>query len=306
MAVADEGTDVVTLYLRELNGDLLSAGQEVALARAIARGRRAKALLCRAAGNGKTARLERAAARGAAAREKLIVANRRLVVSIAKKHLAGGVPLADLVQEGNVGLVLAAEQYDYRRGVRFASFAFWPIRQAITRAIAQQRYAVHVPAGVHETLRKLRRVAGRLALQGRAVTAEMLAQEMGLPARVMAELLPLLEAPLSLDQPVGEGDGRTTLGDFVADGGTPPPDEAAALGTLRGQLETAMNRLLTERERRVLQLHFGWDSGGDGLTLGEIGRELGLTAERIRVIEEKALKKLNRWYTRYGSSIGLV
>lgn len=298
-AVAAPGPGDLTLseeslpvYLREIGRvPLLSAEDEVRLAREIEAGRLAAERLKNnpdlpAQEAAELRRLER---QGEQARRRLIEANLRLVVSVARRYTGRGIPLADLIQEGNLGLLRAVEKFDYRRGFKFSTYATWWIRQSVARALADDARAVRLPVHVLEAMGRLVRTTNRLQQElGRDPTDEEIAAAMELPVERVRELEGFLPPPVSLESPVGE-DREAVLGDFIEDDGV-DLDEAAARGSLSDQIEQALGSL-TPRERRVLRLRYGLE-GGREYTFSEIGETLGVTRERARQLEAKALRKL--------------
>ena len=258
--------DPVRMYLKEIGKvPLLSAEEEIELAKRMENGDQA-------------------------AKKRLAEANLRLVVSIAKRYVGRGMLFLDLIQEGNLGLIKAVEKFDYTKGYKFSTYATWWIRQAITRAIADQARTIRIPVHMVETINKLIRVSRQLLQElGREPTPEEIAKEMNMPVDRVREILKISQEPVSLETPIGEEED-SHLGDFIQDDNVPVPADAAAFTLLREQLNEVLDTL-TEREQKVLKLRFGLDDGR-ARTLEEVGREFNVTRERIRQIEAKALRKL--------------
>jgi RNA polymerase primary sigma factor len=285
-------SDLVRIYLREIGRvPLLTAEDEVELAKAIEAGLFAEEKL----GGGIPmlgaihGDLELLVGEGVKSKQRLIEANLRLVVSIAKRYIGRGLVFLDLIQEGNLGLIRAVEKFDYTRGYKFSTYATWWIRQAITRAIADQARTIRVPVHMVETINKLARVQRQLHQElGREASPEEVAAEMGLEPERVAEIQRIAQEPVSLQSPIGEEE--SDLGDFIEDADAVVPMEAAAFIMLQDQLERVLDQL-AEREQRIIQLRFGL-TDGHPRTLEEVGREFGVTRERIRQIESKTLAKL--------------
>ena len=269
MALSTEGIaidDPVKVYLKEIGRvPLLSSDEETELAKRMAEG-------------------------DTKAKNRLSEANLRLVVSIAKRYVGRGMLFLDLIQEGNLGLIKAVEKFDYRKGYKFSTYATWWIRQAITRAIADQARTIRIPVHMVETINKLIRVSRQLLQElGREPTPEEIAAEMDMPVERVREILKISQEPVSLETPIGEEED-SHLGDFIQDDNVPVPADAATFTLLKEQLEEVLGTL-TEREQKVLILRFGLEDGR-ARTLEEVGKEFNVTRERIRQIEAKALRKL--------------
>jgi RNA polymerase primary sigma factor len=285
-------SDLVRIYLREIGRvPLLTAEDEVDLAKAIEAGLFAEEKLNGAYSlrGAERADLEFLSAEGVRGKQRLIEANLRLVVSIAKRYIGRGLTFLDLIQEGNLGLIRAVEKFDYTRGYKFSTYATWWIRQAITRAIADQARTIRVPVHMVETINKLARVQRQLHQElGREASPDEVAEEMGICVERVAEIQRIAQEPVSLQSPIGEEE--SDLGDFIEDADAVVPMEAAAFIMLQDQLERVLLDL-SDREQRIIQLRFGL-SDGHPRTLEEVGREFGVTRERIRQIESKTLAKL--------------
>lgn len=297
--------DPVRMYLKEIGKvPLLSADEEIELAQKMEAGNVAvekiPLLKERLAETGDEQEKEEIQAeikalqldvdRGSDAKKRLAEANLRLVVSIAKRYVGRGMLFLDLIQEGNLGLIKAVEKFDYRKGYKFSTYATWWIRQAITRAIADQARTIRIPVHMVETINKLIRVSRQLLQElGREPTPEEIAEEMKMPVERVREILKISQEPVSLETPIGEEED-SHLGDFIKDDNVPVPADAAAFTLLKEQLEEVLGTL-TEREQKVLTLRFGLEDGR-ARTLEEVGKEFNVTRERIRQIEAKALRKL--------------
>lgn len=287
-------TDAITRYLREIGRTpLLTAVQEVDLAKAIEEGKAIRPVLQDP--EVKPSPAERwqwqlISEKGDEARQKLIQANLRLVVSVAKKYMGRGMPLLDLIQEGNIGLMRAVEKFDWRKGNRFSTYATWWIRQAVTRALAEQSRLIRLPVHLGESLGQMRRTAERLAIAlQREPTHAELGTALGLPEEQVKRMLEAVRQPISLSLPVGES-GESQFGDFIEDDRIAPPEEQASQTMLEHDLFHAMSEL-PDRERMVLELRYGLNDG-QRRTLEEVGRMLGITRERARQIEGEALRRL--------------
>jgi RNA polymerase primary sigma factor len=284
--------DTVGLYLREMaRVPLLRIEEEIRLAKALEAGRGAQKTLCNDGSDPMIRQqLERQIEEGLAAREHLIKANTRLVVSIAKKYMGRGVPFLDLIQEGNLGLMKAVEKFDYTRGYRFSTYATWWIRQTITRAIADQGRTIRVPVHMSDRIRRLYNTARALEQEyGRRPTPEEIAIEMDVDPRKVQWMLRVSWRPLSLEQPVGEEED-SELGSFIEDDTSPTPTQSAYRYLLGEKIEEMLSTL-NPREARILRLRFGLVNGRS-YTLEEVGQKFGLTRERIRQIEGRALRRL--------------
>ena len=296
--------DPVRMYLKEIGKvPLLSADEEIELAQNMEDGavaiEKINVLKGRLDGASEEEKaeikeeiktLQRDVDKGADAKKRLAEANLRLVVSIAKRYVGRGMLFLDLIQEGNLGLIKAVEKFDYKKGYKFSTYATWWIRQAITRAIADQARTIRIPVHMVETINKLIRVSRQLLQElGREPSPEEIAKEMNMPVERVHEILKISQEPVSLETPIGEEED-SHLGDFIKDDNVPVPADAAAFTLLKEQLEEVLGTL-TEREQKVLTLRFGLEDGR-ARTLEEVGKEFNVTRERIRQIEAKALRKL--------------
>ena len=287
--------DPVRMYLKEIGKvPLLSPEEEIDLAQKMSSGNLAQEQLDSAEEGSlsaeETAQLKALLKEGEKAKQKLAEANLRLVVSIAKRYVGRGMLFLDLIQEGNLGLIRAVEKFDYTKGFKFSTYATWWIRQAITRAIADQARTIRIPVHMVETINKVIRVQRQLLQElGHDPTPEEIAEEMNMPADRVREILKIAQEPVSLETPIGEEED-SHLGDFIQDDNVPVPAEAAAQTLLKEQLDEVLDTL-TEREQKVLRLRFGMNDGR-ARTLEEVGKEFDVTRERIRQIEAKALRKL--------------
>lgn len=296
--------DPVRMYLKEIGKvPLLSADEEIELAQNMEDGavaiEKINVLKGRLDGASEEEKaeikeeiktLQRDVDKGADAKKRLAEANLRLVVSIAKRYVGRGMLFLDLIQEGNLGLIKAVEKFDYKKGYKFSTYATWWIRQAITRAIADQARTIRIPVHMVETINKLIRVSRQLLQElGREPSPEEIAKEMSMPVDRVREILKISQEPVSLETPIGEEED-SHLGDFIEDDNVPVPADAAAFTLLKEQLEEVLGTL-TEREQKVLTLRFGLEDGR-ARTLEEVGKEFNVTRERIRQIEAKALRKL--------------
>lgn len=296
--------DPVRMYLKEIGKvPLLSADEEIELAQNMEDGavatEKINVLKGRIDGASEEEKaeikeeiktLQRDVDKGADAKKRLAEANLRLVVSIAKRYVGRGMLFLDLIQEGNLGLIKAVEKFDYKKGYKFSTYATWWIRQAITRAIADQARTIRIPVHMVETINKLISVSRQLLQElGREPSPEEIAKEMNMPVERVREILKISQEPVSLETPIGEEED-SHLGDFIKDDNVPVPADAAAFTLLKEQLEEVLGTL-TEREQKVLTLRFGLEDGR-ARTLEEVGKEFNVTRERIRQIEAKALRKL--------------
>lgn len=284
--------DSISLYLKEIGRvPLLTAEEEVSLAKRMERGREARQRLTQGVDDfDERDKLLAAVKDGQSAQEHLIKANSRLVVSVAKKYVGRGVPFLDLIQEGNIGLIRAVKKFDYRRGYKFSTYATWWIRQAVTRAIADQGRTIRVPVHMYEQINRLTRTSRQLVQElGRDPTTEEIAERLGVPPRKVEQIIRVSQRPLSLEMPVGEEED-SYLGDFIEDDEAESPTDSASQTMLRQVIDEIFESL-TPREVRILQLRFGLVDGYS-YTLEEVGKKFGVTRERIRQIEAQALGRL--------------
>ena len=284
--------DSISLYLKEIGRvPLLTAEEEVSLAKRMEKGRESRRKLAQGIDDWEEReRLLWLVRDGQAAQEHLIKANSRLVVSVAKKYVGRGVPFLDLIQEGNIGLIRAVKKFDFRRGFKFSTYATWWIRQAVTRAIADQGRTIRVPVHMYEQINRLTRTSRQLVQElGRDPTTEEIAEELGVSPRKVEHIMRVSQRPLSLEMPVGEEED-SYLGDFIEDEDADAPSEAAGHQILREVIDEIFQSL-TPREVRILQLRFGLVDGYC-YTLEEVGKKFGVTRERIRQIEAQALSRL--------------
>jgi RNA polymerase primary sigma factor len=284
--------DMIGLYLKEVGRvPLLTAAEEVSLAKRIEKGRVAREVLA----SGRFEENQRNKYRhniedGWAAREHLITANSRLVISVAKKYMGRGVPFQDLIQEGNIGLIRAAKKFDYRRGHKFSTYATWWIRQAVTRAIADQGRTIRVPVHMGDQINKLLRVQHQLTQRlGREPSVDELAMALDVPPKKVENMIQVARRPLSLETPTDDEED-SVLGDFIQDYEAPAPDDSATYNLLRQHLGEVLDGL-PPREVRILQLRYGL-LDGQAYTLEEVGSKMGVTRERVRQIEAQALSRL--------------
>ncbi|MBI3361068.1 MAG: RNA polymerase sigma factor [Chloroflexi bacterium] len=289
---AIDADDTIGLYLKEIGRvPLLTAAEEVSLAKRMEKAKLARERIAKNhVDPKKRADLQATIEDGMAAREHLITANSRLVISVAKKYMGRGVPFLDLIQEGNIGLIRAAKKFDYKRGHKFSTYATWWIRQAVTRAIADQGRTIRVPVHMGDQINKLLRVSHSLTQElGRDPTTEELADALGVTPKKVESMIQIARRPLSLETPTDEEED-SVLGDFIEDEDSPAPVEIATYNLLREQISEVLNGL-PPREVRILQLRYGL-LDGESYTLEEVGKKMGVTRERVRQIEAQALSRL--------------
>jgi len=284
--------DTIGLYMKEATRvPLLTAEEEIELAQRIELGRMSREELAK--GNVSPTRrkeLRHLIEDGWEAREHLIIANSRLVISVAKKYMGRGVPFLDLIQEGNIGLMRAAKKFDYHRGYKFSTYATWWIRQAVTRALADQSRTIRVPVHMGDQISRMLRVQHQLQQQlSRDPTIEELAENLDVAPKKVENMIKVARRPLSLQMPIGDEE-EDVLGDFIEDSESDPPDESVSFNLLREHLDSLLDQL-PPREARILQLRYGLIDG-EILTLNEVGRKMGVTRERVRQIEAQALSRL--------------
>ncbi len=297
LAGTPEDLSAAALYLREVaRNPLLTPQEEIDFAQRNEKGREAREELRNADDTmpaDRRVELERVAVDGAWTRRRLVECNLRLVVSVARKYIGRGLPFLDLVQEGNLGLDRAVDKYDWRKGFRFSTYAYWWIRQSVSRAVAEQARTIRLPVHVGEFLSSIARAQRELASRlGREPSLSEVAEYLELPVSRVEETLRAAKLPISLETPVGE-DGETSVGDLVPDQEATDLQAAAERSDLARRLDDALGAALTEREQAVLRLRFGL-GGGEAQALGDIGQELGISRERVRQIEAEALRKLRR------------
>lgn len=284
--------DTIGLYLKEVSRvPLLTAEEEVELAQRIERGRMAREELAKGhVLSERRSQLRKLIEDGWEGREHLITANSRLVISVAKKYMGRGVPFLDLIQEGNIGLIRATKKFDYRRGHKFSTYATWWIRQAVTRAIADQGRTIRVPVHMGDQINKLLRIQHQLTQKlGREPSVEELAETLDVTPKKVENMIQVARRPLSLETPTDDEED-SVLGDFIEDDEAPPPDDTATYNLLKEHLEEVLSDL-PPREVRILQLRYGL-LDGQAYTLEEVGRKMGVTRERVRQIEAQALSRL--------------